>query len=349
MKKSKQQESSQLDLWSGKQDSPWEEFKVAREYVRSLGLESQQEWESYVEGGKLKGKKVPGNPESVYQNLGWTGWNDWLGIAVHKKIKEAPRETLFPGDPPGGLWSGREGSKWMNFHDARRIAREYGFEYEEEWDLFTRGKFPGREPLPDNIPEHPHRVYRHVGWTGWRDWLVPPEKQVEYSGFSMAREFVRSCRIPDQAAWRDFLEQHAGLIRDHHFVLPERPHLEYKDSGWKGWEDWLGTDIGFNDYKTTRKFVHSLKLKSEKEWSEYCAGHLPHKPKKPAKVYTYPDIAFRDEGWQDWKDWLGKQSTVKPGAPSQKTTEIMIDCRCKGRIPDCPDCDGKGYYTVQLD
>ena len=114
----------------------------------------------------------------------------------HKEKKSS--EILFDNTDKDGLWSNPEPSKWMNFHEARRMVREYGFEYEEEWRLFADGKFPAREVLPDNIPVNPDQVYRHLGWMDWKDWLVPPAKRVEYTRLDKAREFVRSCRIPDK-------------------------------------------------------------------------------------------------------------------------------------------------------
>ena len=247
----------QLNLWSTQEDSDWEDYKVAREYVQSLRLKNKADWEGYVNGRNLRDTNIPGEPEKVYHNRGWVDWNDWLGIKEPAQSDEPPPTSLFD-NTKDGLWSYNEGSKWMNFHEARRLVREYGFEYEEEWELFIEGKFTARTPLPDDVPGNPDRVYRFVGWTGWKDWLVHPENQIAYSNFYRAREFTRSCRIPDKEAWRGFLKENAPLIKDYHFLLPLRPHLEYMDSGWQDWNDWLGTDIGFLDFHSSRKFVHTL-------------------------------------------------------------------------------------------
>ncbi len=340
--------SSQLDLWEAKQDFQWEDFRVAREYVQGLKLKNHDAWESLVEKGNLHDSKIPINPDRVYKNHGWSGWNDWLGIKELVDFKEQPRTLLFNDDSRDSLWSGKEASKWMNFHEACQIVRGYGFEYEEEWNLFVNGKFSKRELLPDNIPMNPDQVYRFIGWKGWKDWLVQPEKQIEYSEFYKAREFVRSCRIPDKGSWRDFLRGNASLMKKYTLKLPARPHLEYRNSGWDGWEDWLGTELNFHDFISTKKFVHSLKLKNKKGWFDFCFGRLTHKPNKTEKVYTYPDVAFKDKGWKGWEDWLGILHAKKVNPSTLKTSEIIIDCKCKGRIKDCPICDGKGYYVHVL-
>jgi len=342
-------EHSQFDLWSAKQDFQWEDFKVAREFIHSLGMQNYAGWETFVRDGNLKGGKIPENPDKVYQHLGWNGWHDWLGIEQPPQKEDKTLRELFDRSSKDGLWSDPGPSKWMNFHEARKIAQEYGFEYEEEWRLFADGKFPEREALPDNIPVNPHQVYRHVGWMGWKDWLIQPEKPIVYTGFRKAREFVRSCRIPDKGSWRDFIKDMARLIEEYQMVLPVRPHLEYKESGWISWEDWLGTDINYHDFISTRKFVHSLNLRTKKDWVDYCMGRLTHKPRKKDSIFTYPEIAFRDEGWMGWEDWLGTGKEMEPEPSLSAPTEIMIDCKCKGRIENCPECDGKGYYHVTLD
>jgi hypothetical protein len=339
---------SQLDLWSAIQDFNWEDFKVAREYIRSIGLHDYAGWEKFVRDGNHKDNKIPPDPDQVYQHLGWNGWHDWLGIEEPAQKEEKMLKELFERNSENGLWSNSGPSKWMNFHEARQMVRELGFEYEEEWRLFTDGKFPDRVSLPDNIPKNPDQVYRHVGWMDWKDWLIRPERQVEYSRFRKAREFVRSCRIPDKGSWRDFFRDMAGRIEEYQMVLPVRPHLEYKESGWISWEDWLGSDINYHDFKSTRKSVHSLKLRTQKDWVDYCQGRFTHKPRKADSIFTYPEIAFSDEGWTGWEDWLGtwKEKDPEPSPAAEK--EIMIDCKCKGKIENCPDCDGKGYYYVHL-
>jgi hypothetical protein len=341
-------DSAQLDLWSTKQDLPWEDFKVAREYIRSLGLQDYAVWEAFVRDGNLKDCRIPENPDKVYNHMGWKGWDDWLGTEQPEKGQDLTLKQLFStgGD---GLWSDPEPSRWMNFHEARRKVWEYGFEYEQEWRLFAEGKFPSREAMPDNIPANPDRVYRHLGWKGWKDWLVPPAEQVDYTGLDKARDFVRSCRIPDKGAWRDFLTDMAGLLEEYQMVLPVRPHLEYSESGWISWEDWLGSEINYRDFKSTRKFVRSLHLRNQKDWADYCTGRLTRKPRKARSIFSYPEIAYRNEGWKGWDDWLGTGKDGGSDLTPSTSAEITIDCKCKGRLENCPECDGKGYYTVHLD
>ncbi|MCL5123021.1 MAG: hypothetical protein M1511_00690 [Deltaproteobacteria bacterium] len=60
------------------------DFKEAREFVRSLGLNSRQEWTKYckseVPNKPQKPANMPDNPSTTYKDKGWSGWGDWLGI-----------------------------------------------------------------------------------------------------------------------------------------------------------------------------------------------------------------------------------------------------------------------------
>ncbi|MBL7111149.1 MAG: hypothetical protein ISS19_04325 [Bacteroidales bacterium] len=339
---------SQLDLWGNKHEVQLEDFKVAREYVRSLKLKSQTDWDKVVKSGKLKGIHIPAHPDRVYKNHGWKNWDDWLGTEDPPEPEKQSSSNVFAAPAGENLWSSTVKSKWMNFFEARQVVREYGFEYQEEWELLINGKFPEREPLPDHIPGNPDQVYSHVGWKDWKDWLMHTDKQISYTEFYKSRDFVRSNRIADKGSWRNFLKVNTRLIIDYQMVLPERPHLEYRDSGWKSWEDWLGNEISYRDFKSTKKYIHSLKLKNRQEWQAFCQGQITHIPKRTANIFAYPEIAYRDEGWKDWNDWLGTARTEEVASTPPETHEIIIDCKCKGRIEHCPDCDGKGYYTVRL-
>ena len=85
----------QFNLWSTKEDFKWEDYKVAREYVHSLGLKNKAEWEGYVRGRNLRDAKIPGEPDNVYRNRGWVDWNDWLGIREPETLSEPPQSSLF--------------------------------------------------------------------------------------------------------------------------------------------------------------------------------------------------------------------------------------------------------------
>jgi len=70
-------------------------FEEARNYVRKLGLKTQEEWQRYYQGkieGMQKPENIPWNPQIIYVEE-WKGMDDWLGKNIngitnekHKKI-----------------------------------------------------------------------------------------------------------------------------------------------------------------------------------------------------------------------------------------------------------------------
>jgi hypothetical protein len=55
-------------------------FYEAREFVHSLELKNQSEWNSYCKSGK-KPADIPSNPNQVYKKE-WKSYPDWLGTGT---------------------------------------------------------------------------------------------------------------------------------------------------------------------------------------------------------------------------------------------------------------------------
>ena len=91
--------------------------------------------------------------------------------------------------------------------------------------------------------------------------------------------------------------------------IPYGPAQVYAEDGWSGWGDWLGTERiasqfqQFRSFKKARTFVRGLKLKSQKEWKDYC-----NSSKKPADIPAAPWGTYADAGWSGMGDWLGTGS-----------------------------------------
>ena len=58
-------------------------FEEAREFIRSLKLKSQKEWNQYSKGDfknhKPRPEDIPSSPSTIYKDKGWQGLRDWLG------------------------------------------------------------------------------------------------------------------------------------------------------------------------------------------------------------------------------------------------------------------------------
>ena len=168
---------------------------------------------------------------------------------------------------------------------------------QNEWENYC--KFGDK---PNDIPSSPDRTYKNSGWLSWSDWLgtKPGFVSNNWLPFEEAREFVHSLNLKSQKEWKDYCK-----FGNKPNNIPCNPDKKYKNCGWLSWSDWLGTKPGFisNDYlsfEEARKFVHSLSLKSIKEWNIYCkSGNFP---KDIPKV---PDQKYENEGWLSYPDFLG--------------------------------------------
>ena len=122
----------------------------------------------------------------------------------------------------------------------------------------------------------------------------------KYLSFEEAKKVVWNIRLHSFKQWREYCK--SGKKPDN---IPATPEAVYKDY-WKNWMDWLGTGKKipfkgkYRSFETARKFVQSLGLKNQKEWSKYSkTGNRPDDiPVGPGRVY-------KDKGWISFGDWLG--------------------------------------------
>jgi hypothetical protein len=155
---------------------------------------------------------------------------------------------------------------------------------------------------PDDIPASPMGTYKDKGWKGMGDWLgtgTNASYWMEYRPFKEARNFVRKLNIQSRDEWMNVYCKSGKKPND----IPVYPHKTYKDSGWKGMSDWLGSKHrrgNWRSFEEARKFVHGLKLKSTTEYSNYCKSD-----KKPNDIPVSPRLVYKNKGWKNMGDWLG--------------------------------------------
>jgi len=90
--------------------------------------------------------------------------------------------------------------------------------------------------------------------------------------------------------------------------IPANPYQTYKNKGWVSWGDWLGTGIAapklrkYRLFKEARQFVHALQLGNVAAWRNFCkSGNLPK------DIPANPHVSYKNKGWINWNDWLGKK------------------------------------------
>ena len=313
-------------------------FEEARGFARSQNLKSSAEWLQFYRG-QMPGKGVmpediPANPSQTYKKRGWLGYGDWLGTGIvanfHKKFRP--------------------------FIEARGFVRSLNLKDNSEWIQYCKGKLLEKGVLPADIPANPSRTYKYQGWKDLGDWLgtgrVANSKRF-FRPFEDARNFVRSLNLKSTKEWIDFYSgrmQSKGKIP---FDIPTAPERCYKDAGWKGMGDWLGTGIiaaskrKYRFFNDARSYVHLLNLQSVNEWRRFCRGEMPEKGKLPDDIPVGPERLYKSQGWKGYGDWLGTGSI----SPSRRKYRSFTEARkfahalklksanewrlfCKGKLPE---------------
>ena len=118
--------------------------------------------------------------------------------------------------------------------------------------------------------------------------------------FEEAHAFARSLNLSSKAEWAVWSK--SGARPDD---IPGRPAKVFKDQGWVGYGDWLGTGnkVGgkkqWRSFAAARSLVRSLNIKKEYRWVKYWKTH-----EKPSDIPSHPDRTYKGK-WVSWKDFLG--------------------------------------------
>jgi hypothetical protein len=248
-------------------------FEEARSFIHSLNISGQNDWVKFCASGN-KPHDIPTNPQRTYKNE-WKGWGDWLGT---NRISNSRK--LF-----------------CSFLDARKYTHELKLGSKTDW-----GKFCASGKKPNDIPSTPREVYKNM-WKGWGDWLGTGRVanfDKKWRTFEKAKKYVLSLRLTNEHEWKEYRKSSKKPAD-----IPSNPHQVYKNSGWKGMGDWLGTNSiapskrEFRSFEDARKYVHSLNIKNQHEWNQYSkSGKKPNNiPQKPSRTYS--------TNWKGYGDWLG--------------------------------------------
>ena len=264
----------ELKAWNKLAKLSWRPFKDARTFIQKLRLLNLRDWNNYHKSGK-KPYDIPTHPDRVYKDHGWKSYGDWLGTGTI-----APQNMVF-----------------RKFKDARSFIRQLSLKSNQEWRTYTKSI-----EFPIDIPSAPDRIYKNNGWQSWGDFLGTDNiGKGDWLPFMQARKFVHKLKLEGKDQWVDYCK--SGLKPKD---IPSVPARAYKDHGWKGYGDWVGSGYihprftSFRLFEDARKFVQKLNLKNQKEWREYIQSG-----KKPIDIPAYPEEKYKNKGWKGLGDWLG--------------------------------------------
>ena len=245
-------------------------FEDARSYVHNLNLSSFSEYKKLIKSKKMP-SDIPSNPHIVYKKE-WVDFNDWLG--------KAPKQI------------------WLTFKDARGFIQNLNLKNNKEWKDYVKS---GNKPK--NIPSNPRSVYRDQ-FVGIADWLGNSNidtKSVKFLPYNKAKKVVSIENLRDYKEWMIYSKNKRPIN------IPSNPNLVYKNKGWKGWREFLGSKITYNDlvyvsYGEAKLFVSKLKnINSRKEWYAFCKTG-----EKPENIPLSLDRIYKNKGWVNWKSFFDR-------------------------------------------
>ena len=250
-------------------------YEDARSFVHTLNIAGQSEWKSWATGSE-RPDDVPSNPQAVYKDSGWQGFGDWLGTGYVQHNKR----------------------RFLDYFEARTLARSLKLPSAKRWQDWA--KTPERPP---NVPSNADQVYKRLGsWISWADFLglsLYSQKNRQMRNFDEARQFARSLHFANIDEWRRWAK-----TGDRPIDIPAAPDHAYRNQGWDGWGDWIGTgrvanqQRKFKSFSEARIFSRALRLKSQKEWQAWAKSVA-----RPSDIPSSPSRAYKEE-WVSWSDWL---------------------------------------------
>ena len=301
-------------------------FKEARAYIWELNFLSTNEYDEWLDA-KKRPKNIPRCPQDIYRNefislRNWLG-NDWISFEESKaymaeeesQIKTSKdyfkwaasdqRPVVIPSRPQilysedWVSWSDFLGApsrekNYISFNEARAFIRKQKIRTQAEWlEWYKKNN-------PTDIPANPQTIYNEwhlTGWMGWRDWLGP---RLKYINYEQLKKLIKGKKLRNSTDFNKWRKKNKSYRNQDGSMIPSKPEIRYKE--WKGWNSFLNPPpkkSQFLTFKQARKEVRKLKLNIYRDWMSYCRSG-----KRPKNIPSNPVKYYKDE-FTDWPDFLG--------------------------------------------
>jgi len=251
-------------------------FILAKKYARLQKLSGENNWRIHTKSKKFP-QDIPKNPNQTYKNNGWKSWGDFLGtgsiatyLRKYKSYKKAKiyahllkfknqsewfkhaKSKNFPEDIPKSpnkvfhkngwkswgdfLGTGFVSPSLRNFRSYKKAlyyAKSLRLKNFKEWINYTKLK-----NFPKDIPSYPHQTYKKE-WDSYGVFLGTgriADRLKKFVSYKHASNYAVLKKIKSEAFWRIHIKS-KKFPQD----IPKSPSQTYKNKGWKGWPDFLGT------------------------------------------------------------------------------------------------------------
>ena len=245
-------------------------YENAVKYIRKKKIKNAREWKIFTKS-KLFPKNLPVSLGTVYKNK-YKGLGDFLGTG-----NIAPQKMIFD-----------------SYLNAKKIVKKYNIKSSNEWQKFSKSK-----QFPKNLPKAPSVVYKKE-FEGWGVFLGTGNTQGvinrNYLNFFKVKKYAKEKKIKSRKEWIKHFKHNLNPPN-----IPQTVEIFYKDSGWKGWDDFLGTSK-FVSFIQAKEYASKIGVNGWNQWKIFFK-----KNKRPNGIPAKPFNTYKKE-WQGWPDFLGKKT-----------------------------------------
>ena len=296
--------------------SRYKNYKEAEKWVRQLNLSSLSEWRDYIKGNlnlPLIPKNIPKSPNQTYKGKGWVGYSKFLGT---KNKSPNKKYRIF-----------KEARKFMNVINFEKDIIKDKIDWQKyvrdskltkNNKIILRGKFKDLPKKPKDIPDRPDKFYKEfISWGHflWYRRQLAPIKV--WRSYKKAKQFIKSFNFKNQYEWkwRSYIKGEYKKLPKLPIDIPRSVFSVYRDKGWLGWGDFLGTNNkatfrkDYISYSEAKKVLKKVGIKTENDFRKWMSGKFKTKIKfKDKKIPTSPNRTYRGKGWKNWGDFTGTKN-----------------------------------------
>lgn len=195
------------------------------------------------------------------------------------------------------IWESLSKFNWVEFEEARDYAKSLNLNKMSEWQTYIK-----INSKPHNVPSSPNIIYKNNGWVDWGDFLGIENyrgNNIDWMPFEEARKIIRKVGLKNVKEWYEFARSN-GMPSE----IPRAPEVAYKNNGWIGIGDWLGTDKVADQFRVylsfdeAKEFMRKNKIISNEDWIKYRnKNKIENIPFKLERTYS--------ENWIGAEDFFG--------------------------------------------
>lgn len=296
-------------------------YSTARKIAQQKGWRSAREYRLNC----ASDTRLPRQPQKVYRNKGWQGWNSFLlqkyysfarakQLVATLRIKSRNEYYLkrkkYPLLPvnPNTVYKKSGWTNWVDFLHGGYYSYRQARQAVKRLKISSGTEYRLKSKIDKRLPAHPLMFYRGRGWVSWYHFLN--NNLTEYLSYRKAREIVIAAGCANKKDYK--------RLRSKNKSLPGRPDEFYSGYGWIDWYSFFG--------KTSKKilkldeavaFLKDKNLRCRNDYLDLLAIY-------EINFLSYdPERYYKKRGWKGWDYFLSKPCYYETYEEAKKAVQIL--------------------------